>query len=137
MQAAVGVLLVAWVVVLAATAEVGNPQVLVAAAVSAGLVCLCAVAGGVVAGRITDAASAAGLRHVFVVLEGAALTIFFPLYWFGFSLEPAGRPGSFELGVVLLLAVPVIAALAFVARSSRAVHKFVVDAFRTARAGLR
>jgi hypothetical protein len=128
-QAAVGVVLVAWVVILAATAEVGNPQVLVGAAVSAGLVCLCSVAGGVVAGRVTDEASAAGLRHVFVVLEGAALAFFFPLSWFGFNLEPAGEPGGFALGVVLLLAVPVIVALAFVARCSRTVHKFVVSAF--------
>jgi hypothetical protein len=128
-QAVVGVALVVWVVVFSALTEVGNPQVLVATAVSGGLVCLCAVAGGVVAVRITDAASAARLRHVFVVLEGAALAIFFPFCWFALSLESAGKPGYTAFVVVLVIAVPVLAALGFVARASFDVHKIVVGAF--------
>ena len=62
LQAAVGTALVAWVVVFAAMADAGNPTVLVGAAVSCGLMCLCSVAGGLVAARITDAASAVRLR---------------------------------------------------------------------------
>jgi len=130
-QAAVGVALVAWVVVTAVVADVGNPQVLVGAAVTGGLVCLCAVAGGVVAARITDATSAARLRHVFVVLEGAALSLLFPFYWFGLSLEPPDGSGYFVVGFVfvIVLAIPVVTALVFVLLGSRAVHMFVVDAF--------
>ncbi|SFR24318.1 hypothetical protein SAMN04488564_107411 [Lentzea waywayandensis] len=129
MQAAVGVAFVAWVAAFSALTEAGNPQVLVAAAVSGGLVCLCAVAGGVVATRITDAASAARLRHVFVVLEGAAAVIFFPFYWFASSVEPVGRPGDFALVAALVLLVPVVAALVLVLRSSFVVHKIVVGEF--------
>jgi len=128
-QAAVGVAFVAWAAVFSALTEVGNPQVLVATAVSGGLVCMCAVAGGVMATRITDAASAARLRHVFVVLEGAALVIFFPFYWFASSVEPAGRPGDFALGAVLVLVVPVVGALVLVLRTSFVVHKIVVGEF--------
>lgn len=120
--------LVAWVAGFAALIEVENPQVLVGTAVSGGLVCLCVVAGGVMATRMTDAATAARLRHVFVVLEGAALAIFFPFCWFAFGVEPVGRLGYFAL-VVLVLAVPVVAALAFVLQRSFAMHKIVVDAF--------
>jgi hypothetical protein len=124
--AAVGTGLVAWVVVFAALAEVGNPQVLVALAVSGGLMCLCSVAGGVVATRITDAASAARSRHVFVVLEGVALAILFPFYWFALGVEPMGESGYFAMGVVVvMLVVPVGTALVFVVRASLAVHKFV------------
>ncbi|MFJ8966946.1 hypothetical protein ACIRG5_46895 [Lentzea sp. NPDC102401] len=130
-QAAVGVALVAWVVVASALADVGNPQVLVGAAVTGGLVCLCAVAGGVVATRITDAASAARLRHVFVVFEGTALSLLFPFYWFGLGLEPPDGSGYFLVGFVfvIVLAIPVVAALAFVVLGSRAVHMTVVEAF--------
>jgi hypothetical protein len=130
-QAAVGVALVAWVVVSSALADVGNPQVLLGTAVSGGLVCLCAVASGVVATRITDAASAARLRHVFVVLEGAALSLLFPFYWFGLGLEPADGSGYFLVGFVfvLVLAVPVVTALVLVVLGSRAVHMNVVEAF--------
>lgn len=129
MVAAVGVGLIAWMVVAAALAEVGNPRVLVAIAVSGGLVCLCAVAGGAVATRITDAASAARLRHVFVVLEGTALALFFPFYWFGLGVEPAQGSGVFALGVVLAITVPVGISLVLAVLNSRAVHVFVVDAF--------
>ena len=130
-QAAVGVALVAWVVVTAAVADVGNQQVLLGTAVTGGLLCLCAVAGGVVATRITDATSAARLRHVFVVLEGAALALLFPFYWFGLSMEPADGSGYFVVGFVfvLVLAMPVLTALVFVVRGSRSVHLIVVDAF--------
>lgn len=124
--AAVGVVLAAWVVVVAALADAGNPRVLVAAAVCGGLVCLGPVAGGLVAARIADAAAAGRVRHVFVVLEGAALAIFFPFYWFTFGVEPVGKPGDFLLGVVLALAVPVVAALLLTTWSSRAVHRTVV-----------
>ncbi|MFJ5992195.1 hypothetical protein [Lentzea sp. NPDC092896] len=130
-QAAVGVALLAWVVVTAAVVDVGNPQVLLGAAVTGGLVCLCAVAGGAVATRITDAPSAVRLRHVFVVLEGAALSLLFPFYWFGLGLEPADGSGYFLVGFVfvIVLAIPVVTALAFVVLGSRAVHMVVVDAF--------
>ena len=127
--AAVGTGLVAWVVVAAALAEVGNPRVLVAIAVSGGLVCLCAVAGGVVATRIIDAASAARVRHVFVVLEGTAMALFFPFYWFGLGVEPAQGSGVFALGFVLVITVPVGISLLLAVLSSRAVHMLVVDAF--------
>ncbi|MFC3895561.1 hypothetical protein ACFOWZ_29150 [Lentzea rhizosphaerae] len=125
--AAVGMVLAAWVVVVAATADVGNPRVLVAAAVCGGLVCLGPVAGGLVAARIADVAAAGRVRHVFVVLEGAALAIFFPFYWFTFGVEPVGKPGGFLLGVVLVLAVPVVAALLLTTWSSRTVHRIVVE----------
>jgi hypothetical protein len=121
-QAAAGLVLVAWVVVVAATAEVENRQVLVATAVSGALVCLCAAAGGVVATRLLDAAAAARSRHVFVVLEGAALAIFFPFYWFTSGVEYAGRTGDFALGVAVALAVPVAAGLVLALRCSRAVR---------------
>jgi hypothetical protein len=127
--AAVGIGFVAWVVVLAAMAEVGNPPVLLAVAVSGALVCLCPVAGGVAATRLVDAAAAARLRHVFVVLEGTALVIFFPFYWFTFGLEPAGRPDDFALGLVSALAAPVVAALVLAMWSSHTAHKIVVDAY--------
>jgi hypothetical protein len=125
--AAVGVVLAAWVVVVAATADVGNPRVLVAAAVCGGLVCLGPVAGGLVAARIADVAAAGRVRHVFVVLEGAALALFFPFYWFTFGVEAVGKPGGFLLGVVLVLAVPVVAALLLTTWSSRTVHRIVVE----------
>ena len=126
---AAGLGLVAWVVVAAAVAETGNPAVLVATAASGGLVCLCALVGGLVAARVADAAGAARVRHVFVVLEGAALALFFPFYWFASGVEPVGEPGSFALGVVLVLAVPVVAALVLALRSSLAVHRVVVGEF--------
>ncbi len=129
MQAAVGTALAAWVVVFAAMADAGNPTVLMGAAVSCGLVCLCSAAGGLVAARITDAASAARLRHVIVVLEGTALTIFFPFYWFAFDVEPVGEPWDFVPMVVLALMVPVFIALVLAMRGSHLVHKIVVDAF--------
>jgi hypothetical protein len=128
-QAAAGVVLLAWVVAFAALTEVGNPQVLLATAVSGGMVCLCAVAGGVVAMRITDAESAARLRHVFVVLEGTAMAIFYLFYGFAFSAEPVGRPGEFAVVVLLVLSVPALGALTLVLWRSYAVHKIVVDAF--------
>jgi hypothetical protein len=115
------------VVVVAALADAGNPRVLVAAAVCGGLVCLCPVAAGVVAARIADVAAAARVRHVFVVLEGAAMAIFFPFYWFTFGVEPAGKPGDFLLWAVLALAVPVVAALLLTTWSSRIVHRIVVE----------
>jgi hypothetical protein len=124
--AAVGSALVAWVVVFAALAEVGNPQVLVGTAVSAGLVCLCPVVAGLVATRITGAESAARVRHVFVVLEGVGLAVFFPFYWFTFGIEPAGRLGHFLLGVVLALMVPVAAALLLTTWTTRTVHGIAV-----------
>lgn len=124
--AAVGSALVAWVVVFAALAEVGNPQVLVGTAVSAGLVCLCPVVAGLVATRITGAESAARVRHVFVVLEGVGLAVFFPFYWFTFAIEPAGRLGHFLLGVVLALMVPVVAALVLTTWTTRTVHGIAV-----------
>jgi hypothetical protein len=128
-QAAVGLVLVAWVVVVAAMAEVENSQVLVATAVSGSLVCLCAAAGGVVAARLVDAEAAARSRHVFLVLEGAALAIFFPFYWFTSGVEYAGRTGDFALGVAIALAVPVAAGLVLALRCSRAVHRIVVDEY--------
>jgi hypothetical protein len=124
--AAVGAVLVAWVVVFAALAEVGNPQVLVGTAVSAGLVCLCPVVAGLVATRITGAESAARVRHVFVVLEGVGLAAFFPFYWFTFGIEPAGRLGHFLLEVVLALMVPVIVALLLTTWTTRTVHGIVL-----------
>ncbi|MGW6446763.1 hypothetical protein [Lentzea sp. NPDC055074] len=126
-QTAAGVVCVVWVVVVAAVAEVETPRVLLASAVSGGLVSLCAAVGGVVALRSTDAESAARLRHVFVVLEGAALVLFFPFYWFGFGVEPVGKPGTFAAGTVLLVAVPVVAALVLVVRRSFVVHDLVPD----------
>lgn len=119
--------LLGWVVVVAAVAGVANPRVLLASAVCGGLVCLCAAVGGVVATRVVDAESAARLRHVFVVLEGAALVLFFPFCWFGFGVEPVGKPGTFAAGVVLVLAVPVVAALVIVVRRSFVVHELVPD----------
>lgn len=129
MQAVAGVVLAALVVVVSSMADAGNPQVLVAAAVSGGLVCLCAAASGLVAVRITDPSSAARLRHVFVVLEGAAAVIFFPFYWLASSVESAGRPGDFAVGVALALLVPVAVALVLVLLGSVAVHKIVVSEF--------
>lgn len=128
-QAAAGVVLLAWIVVFAALTEVENPQVLLATAVSGGLVCLCAVAGGVVAVRVTDAEAAARLRHVFVVLEGTAMAIFYLFYGFAFSVEPVGRPGEFAVVVLLVLSVPALGALVLVLSRSYAVHKLVVDAY--------
>ncbi|GLY53684.1 hypothetical protein [Lentzea sp. NBRC 102530] len=126
MQAATGVVLVVWVAACAAVIDVANPRVLLASAVSGGLVCLCAAAGGVVALRLTDVESAVRSRHVFVVLEGVALAAFFPFHWFGFGIEPVGRPGTFAVGAVLALAVPVAGALVLALRQSLAVHKIVV-----------
>jgi hypothetical protein len=120
--------LAAWAVVFAAMTDAGNPSVLMGAAVSCGLVCLCSVAGGLVAARITDAASAARRRHVIVVLEGTALTIFFPSYWFAFDVEPVGKPWDFVPMVVLALVPPVFIASALAVRGSYLVHKIVVDA---------
>ncbi|MCX2953807.1 hypothetical protein [Lentzea sp. NEAU-D7] len=128
-QAAAGVVLLAWIVVFAALTEVENPQVLLATAVSGGLVCLCAVAGGVVAVRVTDAEAAARLRHVFVVLEGTAMAIFYLFYGFAFSVEPVGRPGEFAVVVLLVLSVPALGALVLVLSRSYAVHKLVVNAY--------
>lgn len=125
MQAAAGVGLVAWVVVFAALTEVGTPHTFVAAAVCAGLVCLCPVAGGLVAARITDAASAARVRHVFVVLDGAAVSIMILVCWISFSIEPVGRPDDFAPGVVMMLAVPVVVALVLGVRLNLAVRKVV------------
>jgi hypothetical protein len=128
-QAVAGAVLLAWVVGFAALTEVGNPRVLLATAVSGGLVCLCAVAGGVVATRIADGESAARLRHVFVVLEGTAMALFYLFYGFAFSAEPVGRPGDFAVVVLLVLSVPALGALALVVWRSYAVHKVVVEAF--------
>ncbi|MFD4643239.1 hypothetical protein ACFWN2_38440 [Lentzea sp. NPDC058436] len=128
-RAVAGAGLVVWVVVVAAVAETGNPPVLVATAASGGLVCLCVLAGGLVATRVVDAAAAARLRHVFVVLEGTALALFFPFYWFASGVEPVGEPGALALGVVLVLAVPVVTALVLALRSSLAVHRVVVGEF--------
>ncbi|MFD4670086.1 hypothetical protein ACFWNN_10145 [Lentzea sp. NPDC058450] len=127
--AVAGAVLMAWVAVVAALAEVGTPQVLGATAVSGGLVCLCAAVTGLVAARITDAASAARVRHVVVVLEGTALAIFFPFYWFASSVEPVGKPGDFALGVASALVVAVAIALVLVLWISFVVHKVVVDEF--------
>lgn len=126
MQAAAGLALAAWVVVAAARADVENPPVLVATAASGVLVCLCAVAGGVVATRIADAAAAARLRHVFVVLDCTALATFFPFYWFVYALEPSGRPGEFAVGLLVVLLVPVAGALTLAVVRGQAVHKIVV-----------
>jgi hypothetical protein len=127
-HAALGVVLVAWVVVFAATTETGTPLVLVAAAVSAGLVCLCPVAAGLVATRITGVASAARMRHVFVVLAGTGLTAFYPYYWSAFNVEPVGVPGGVALGVGLMLAVPIVLALVLTVSISQSVDKFVINA---------
>lgn len=126
-QVAVGVVLVAWVVVFAATAEVGNPAVLLAAAATAGIVCLAALASGVVATRVVDVASAVRLRHVFVVLEGVVLAVFYPFFWSGFSLETPGPDGDLAVGAVLVLSVPVIVAIGLAFRTSWAVHKIVTE----------
>ncbi|MDX8035049.1 hypothetical protein SK803_32945 [Lentzea sp. BCCO 10_0856] len=127
-SAAVGVVLVAWVVVVTALVEVETPHALVVTAVTAGLVCLCPVAGGVVATRITDAASAARLRHVFVVLEGVVLALVFPFYWSVSGVGLVEGSYGFALVLALVLLVPVIAALALVLRASHAVHQVVVAA---------
>ena len=127
-HAVLGVVLVAWVVVLAATTEVGNPPVLVAAAVSVGIMCLCAVAAGLVATRITGVASAARLRHVFVVLEATGLVAFYPYYWSAFNVEPVEVPGGFSLAVAVLLAVPALVALVLIGVISVSVHKLVTEA---------
>ncbi|PWK81629.1 hypothetical protein C8D88_11639 [Lentzea atacamensis] len=128
-QAAVGLLLATWVVVVAARAEVENPLVLVATAVTGMLVCLCAVAGGVVATRLADTAAAARLRHVFVVLDCVAMATFFPFYWFVYALESPGRPGDFAVGLLFVLVVPVVCALSLAVVGSQAVHKIVVDEY--------
>lgn len=129
MSAAVGAVLVAWVVAFAALVEVETPHALVLTAVIAGLMCLCPVASGVVATRITDAASAAPLRHAFVVLEGVVLALFFPFYWSLPGVELAGRSYGFAYAVVLVsVFVPVIAALALVLWASHTVHQVVVAA---------
>lgn len=127
-HAVLGVVLVAWVVVFAATTETGTPLVLVAAVVSAGLVALCPVAAGLVATRISGVASAARMRHVFVVLEGVGLAAFYPYYWSAFNVEPVGEPGGFAMGVVLVLAVPILVALVLTGSISQSVHKLVVEA---------
>ncbi|ANZ35343.1 hypothetical protein BBK82_03825 [Lentzea guizhouensis] len=127
MQAAVGVGLVAWVVVVAVTAEVGNPSVLVAAAVSAGW-CACARWPGVVLTRVAGAATAARLRAAFVVLEGASLAVFYPFYWAVFTVAPVTGTGDVAVGVVLLLAAPVVVALWLTTRTSQLVHNVVVEA---------
>lgn len=122
--AVAGVVLVAWVVVFAATAEVGNPPVLVGAAVTAGMACLCAVAAGVVASRVTEL-TAARSRHVFVVLTGATLVLLNPCYWLSFTLEPVGRPGESLRGVALVFLVTLFAATALVAAAGKPVHRMV------------
>lgn len=122
MQAVVGLVLVACVVVVAALVEVENPQVLVATAVSGAFVCSCAVAGGVVAARLVDAAAAARLRHVIVVLEGAALATLFAFYWF---LSGIDLLGNYPLVVLLAFAVPVLGAVLLSVYGSRAVHLIV------------
>ncbi|WP_433202281.1 hypothetical protein [Lentzea sp. CA-135723] len=127
--AVAGAVLVAWVAVVAALAEVGTPQVLGAAAVSGGLVCLCAAVIGLVAARIADAASAARVRHVVVALEGTAIAIFFPFYWFASSVEPVGKPGDFALGIVSVLVVAVVIALGLALWGSIVVHRVVVAEF--------
>ncbi|WP_090058928.1 hypothetical protein [Lentzea fradiae] len=128
-QAVAGVVLAAWVVLTAAVAETGTPQVLVATAATGAMLCLCPVAGGLVARRVTGAVPAARLRHVFVVLEGAALALLFPFYWFAFSVEPVGRPGALAVGVVVSLVVPVVVALVLALRTSLLVHRIVVAEF--------
>ncbi|KOV80106.1 hypothetical protein [Nocardia sp. NRRL S-836] len=127
-QVVAGIGLVAWVVAFAVTTDVGNPPVLVAAAVSAGLVCLCPVAAGVLTARVVDAVSARRWRPVFVVLEGTSLAVFSPFYWSVFGVEQAGPPGRLAVGVVVVLAVPVVGALWLTMRASQAVHNVVLDA---------
>lgn len=122
---AVGVVLVAWVVVAAATVEVGNPGVLLGAAVTAGIMCLVAVAAGVVATRVVDVASAMRLRHVFVVLEGVAMAVFYPSFWAAFGLETSA--GDVGIGGALVLVVPAVVALLLTLRLSVAVHRIVTD----------
>ncbi|KJK50816.1 hypothetical protein UK23_09105 [Lentzea aerocolonigenes] len=124
--AAAGVVLVAWMVVSATTTEVATPHMFRAATVSAALACLCAVAAGLVAWRITDAGSAARLRYVFVVLEGAALVTFFPSRWTASDVEDAA--GEFSISLTLSLTAPVLIALGLVLWLSHAVHKTVVGA---------
>lgn len=128
-QAVVGLAFAAWVVVVAARAEVENPLVLVAAAASGVLVCLCAVAAGVMATRVVDAAAAARLRHVFVVLSCTAMATFFPFHWFMYGIEPPGKPGDFAVGLLLVLMVPVVGALVLAAVGGQAVYKIVVDEY--------
>lgn len=127
MLAAVGAVCVAWVVVVAALADV-NLSALVAVAVSAGLVCSCLVAAGLVATRIDGAESAARLRHVFVVLEGAALAIGYLFYLSGLGDGIEDAAGEFVPWVVLALTAPVAVAVLLVLLFSRAVHRMVVDA---------
>ncbi|GGU55162.1 hypothetical protein [Lentzea flava] len=124
--AAAGVLLVAWVIVFAATTEVGNPPVLVAAAVPAGMVSLCAVAAGLVASRVTEH-TAPRVRHVFVVLSGAALALLYPSYWLSFNIEPVGMPGELLLGAALVLLVPLFGALGLVVVIGKGVHRMVIE----------
>ncbi|HEX8868879.1 MAG TPA: hypothetical protein VF821_24675 [Lentzea sp.] len=124
--AAVGVVLVAWMVVSATTTEVATPHMFRAATVSAALVCLCPVAAGLVAWRITDAGSAARLRYVFVVLEGAVLVAFLPSRWTASGVEDAA--GEFSVTLTSSLTVPVVIALVLVLWLSHAVHRTVVGA---------
>ncbi|NKE59058.1 hypothetical protein FXN61_20480 [Lentzea sp. PSKA42] len=58
-----------------------------------------------------------------------ALAIFFPFYWFALCVESVGKPGYIALVVVLVVAVPVVAALVLAMQGSRTVHKIVVDAY--------
>lgn len=123
---AVGAGLLAWVVVVAALADVGNPPALVAMAVSAGFVCSCLVAAGLVATRINDAESAARLRHVFVVLEGAALAIAYLAYLSGCGTGVVDEAGEFVPWVMPVLAVPTGVSMLLVMWLSLVVHRFVV-----------
>src|SRR5690349_4126530 len=125
--AAAGVALIAWVVAVATTTEVGNPAVLAAAAMAAGMVCLCAVATGVVALLVTEV-TAARLRYVFVVLAVAAVTLLFPSYWIAFNLEPAGMPDGWMPGPTLLLLVPPLVAVVLVLVPTKAVARIVAEA---------
>lgn len=127
-QAVAGVVLAVWVVVAAALSTTGTPRALVATAATGAMVCLCPAVGGLVATRVTGVASAARLRHVFVVLEGAALALFFPFHWSAFGVEQAGKPGALALGVVLVLAAPVAAGLVLAVRTSLLAHRIVVAA---------
>ncbi|MET9626149.1 hypothetical protein ABZX92_01680 [Lentzea sp. NPDC006480] len=125
--AAAGIALIAWVVVVAVTTEVGNPPVLAAAAMAAGMVCLCVVAAGAVASRVTER-TAARMRHVFVVLTGASVALLFPSYWITFDLEPARMPEAWTLGPKPLLLVPPLAAAVLAAVPTRAVHRMLFEA---------
>ncbi|MDT7784797.1 MAG: hypothetical protein QOF58_3216 [Pseudonocardiales bacterium] len=131
--AAAGVVLVAWVIVFAATTEAGNPPVLLAASLAAGLVCLCLAGAGSVAARIGDAAAAARLRHVLVVLEGAVLALVLPVCWSALNVEDTA--GEFTSRPALALCAPVAIALVLVVRLSRTTHRVVADAYGPVVAG--